>query len=118
MRPGVTHLPLPSMTRAPFGTAVVFEGPTRTMRVPSVMTVLSRASALGSPSSGWISVAPTMAMGSAWHGRAASSKSAKRLDKFMLSLHGAVCAEKNGRRNLHTKRLRRPDVNDELEVGW
>jgi hypothetical protein len=53
------------MTCAPLGTGVDFAGPTRAMRLPSMITVLSRATALGSPSSGWITVAPTMAMGSA-----------------------------------------------------
>src|SRR5215831_1593377 len=59
--PGRIHLPFASITFAPFGTGVDFEGPTAWIRSPEKMTVTSGSA--GAPGlSGWISVPPTTAV--------------------------------------------------------
>src|SRR5712671_189623 len=62
IRPGMTHLPWPSITRAPRGTFVVAAGPTALMRLPAMITVLSAELAAAPSSSGCTTVAPTMAV--------------------------------------------------------
>src|SRR6266478_7724623 len=56
----MTHLPWPSITRAPRGTLVVAAGPTALMRLPAMITVLSDELAAAPSSSGCTTVAPTM----------------------------------------------------------
>src|SRR5260370_34003924 len=58
----MTHLPWPSITRAPRGTFVVAAGPTALMRLPAMITVLSAELAAAPSSSGCTTVAPTMAV--------------------------------------------------------
>src|ERR1700716_3260650 len=58
----MTHLPWPSITRAPRGTFVVAAGPTALMRLPAMITVLSDELAAAPSSSGCTTVAPTMAV--------------------------------------------------------
>ena len=53
------------MTRAPLGTAVLAVGPTAVMCLPEMMTVVSGALVAAPTSSGWMTVAPTIAMGGA-----------------------------------------------------
>src|SRR4029077_9096761 len=62
IRPGMTHLPWPSITRAPRGTFIVAAGPTALMRLPAMITVLSDELAAAPSSSGCTTVAPTMAV--------------------------------------------------------
>src|SRR3989440_2846836 len=58
----MTHLPWPSITRAPRGTFVVVAGPTALMRLPAMITVRSEELAAAPSSSGCTTVAPTMAV--------------------------------------------------------
>src|SRR5688572_14868383 len=49
-KPGMRTLPRPSMTRAPWGTAVVAAGPSATMRLPRTTTLRSRRGSALRPS--------------------------------------------------------------------
>src|SRR5438034_10065667 len=72
----MTHLPWPSITRAPRGTLVVAAGPTDLMRLPAMITVLSDELAAAPSSSGCTTVAPTMAVSVASAGLAARGSAA------------------------------------------
>src|ERR1700720_1118377 len=56
----MTHLPWPSVTRAPRGTCVGAAGPTALLRLPAMITLLSGELAAAPSSSGCTTVAPTM----------------------------------------------------------
>ena len=58
--PGVTNLPVPSMTRLPLGTLTLARGPTAAIRFPRMTIVASCTGGVPVPS---ITVAPTMAIG-------------------------------------------------------
>ena len=72
------------MRVAPFSTGVELAGPTRSMRLPLMITVLFGATAAGRSRSGWITVAPTIAIVSARHGKAERISAAARAQLIMV----------------------------------